>query len=350
MVLMLIATASVVGISYIYGSQIKTASTNNLILASEARYLAESGLQHGLYSLQTRATRFGSAGAPNGPYHVVAGDGGYVFYITATAVPSDYQIVATGTEGGISQTIAMTVRLTSDYAKTMVDLAPRYWWRLGDSGFIAVDEQGQDDGTYVNGVIRGVDGAILGDANTAAEFRGSNDYLNLGEIEKIGPSRVTLGCWARADAWADAWPRLMARGESQSGIDRRWQVSVTNTRKLRFVLRLKDTSQIVTSPTPLQLGQWFFVVATFDKNMRQMRLYLNGEPSGTKNNTLNETINDDEHLDAWIGDHPVVPGQAPWLGPIDEVFILKDEVMTPAQVKALFDASIPHVEVISWDD
>ena len=350
MVLMLIATASVVGISYIYGAQVKTASTNNLLLASEARYLAESGLQHGLYSLQTRATRFGSAMAPNGPYHVVAGDGGYVFYIASTSTSNDYRIVATGTEGGISQTVSMTVRLTSEYAKKMDDLDPRYWWRLGDSGLTAVDEQGRNDGTYVNGVIRGAEGAILGDADTAAEFRGSNDYVNLGEIDKVDVPHATFGCWVRADAWAHAWARIVARTSGINPADRYWQLGVTNTHRLRFNLRLKDTQHELIGQTPLELGQWYFVVATFNKDARQMRLYLNGEPDGTRNNTLNENIEDDEHVDAWIGDCPPVPGQRPWAGPIDEVFITKDAALTPEQIKELFDASIPGVEVISWDD
>ncbi|MDP6633527.1 MAG: hypothetical protein QGG42_01345 [Phycisphaerae bacterium] len=351
MVLMLIATASVVGISYIYGAQVKTASTGNLMLASSARYLAESGLQHGLYALQTRATPFGSADAPNGPYHVEAGDGGYVFYIAATSDPRNYRIVATGEEGEISQTVAMTVRLTSQYAEKMNDLDPMYWWRLGDSGFAAVDEAEREDGTYVNGVTRGVSGAILGDPDTAADFRGSNDYVDISNVEKLDWPRVTFGCWARADAWSDAFPRLMARGESQSGLDRRWQVSVTHTRKLRFVLRLKNTNEICTGQTPLSLGEWFFVVATFDKDARKMVIYLNGRQDGVRNNTLGEDIkDDDDELDAWIGDHPTIAGQAQWYGPIDEAFILKDKAMTPDEVRELFEASIPSVKVISWDD
>jgi hypothetical protein len=350
MVLMLIATASVVGISYIYGSQVKTASTGNLILVSEARYLAESGLQHGLYALQTRAVPFGSAAAPNGPYHVAAGDGGYEFYITATSVPNDYQIVATGTEGGVSQTVAMTVRLTSEYAKKMVDLNPRYWWRMGDSGFTVVDEQRRDDGRYVNGVIRGVDGAILGDSDTAAEFRGSNDYVNLGEMEKVEWPRVTFGVWVRADAWASTYPRIISRAWGVNTTNRHWEIAVHSNRRLRFTLRVKDTHTVLYGLTPLQLGQWYFVVCTFDKDARRMRVYLNGEVDGTRSNTLHDNIKDDGDIEAWIGDCPTVPGQRPWAGPVDEVFIAKDIAMTPEQVKELYDASIPYVEVISWDD
>jgi hypothetical protein len=127
-------------------------------------------------------------------------------------------------------------------------------------------------------------------------------------------------------------------------------MAVYSNRKLRFTLRLKDTHTVLYGQTPLQLRQWYFVVGTFDKDARQMRVYLNGEPNGIRNNTVRENIRDENHLEAWIGDCPTVPGQRPWAGPIDEVFIMKDRAMTPDQVKELFDASIPHVEVISWDD
>jgi hypothetical protein len=352
MVLMLITTASIVGVSYIYGSQIKTAGTNNLIFASEARYLAESGLQHGLYALQTRATPFGSEAAPNGPYHTIAGDGGYVFYITATAVPNDYRIVATGTEGGMSQTIAMTVRLTSEYAKKMVDLAPKHWWRLGDSGLTAVDEAGLNDGTYVNAVTRGVEGALRGDADTAAGFGGSNDYVNLGQMGKLDDRLVTFGCWVRADAWADTTPHLIARSSGDHASDKCWALSITNSRRLLFTVRLGVKTRELSGGTVLQLGEWYFVVAVYNRDTRQMKIYLNGELDGTRTNLPDDDHNltDDDTLEAWIGDCPTVPGQHPWEGPVDEVFILKGKAMTPEEVKELFDASVPKIEVMSWDD
>ena len=350
MVLMLIAIASVLGISYIYGAQVKTAGTVNLMLASEARYLAESGLQHGLYALQTRALPFASEAAPNGPYHVSPGDGGYVFYSTATATPNDYRIVATGTAGGISQTVSMTVRLTSDYAKKMVDLEPEYWWRLGDSGLTAVDQEGHNDGVYVNGVARGAEGALLGDIDTAADFPGSNDYVNLGKMNKVDYDRVVFGAWVRADGWATANPRIISRASGVNAVERRWELAVSDTRRVRFTLRLKDFIYILYGNTPLQLGQWCFVVGTFDKGARQMRLYLNGEPDGTRSGTVDERIKDDDNLEAWIGDCPPWSGQRTWDGPIDEVFIMKNEMLTEAAVKELYDARIPGVEVISWDD
>jgi len=350
MVLMLIATASVVGIAYIYGAQVKTAGTCNLMLAAQARYLAESGLQHGLYSLQTRATPFGSEAAPNGPYHTIAGDGGYVFHIKSTSNPNDYQIVATGTEGGISQTISMTVRLTSQYAEKMIDIAPTYWWRLGDSGLTAKDEKALNDGTYVNAVTRGAEGAFLGDVDTAVEFGGGNDYINLGTMPKLDDGRVTFGCWVRADSWASPKPRLMSRSSGTSWDQKRWELQVGVDRKLIFTLRLNNLIYQLCGYTKLELGEWYFVVGVFNRNTRRIRLYLNGEPEAAWNNVADANIKDNDTLEAWIGDCPTVPGQRPWAGAIDEAFIIKGTALTPETIKELFDARIPGISIISWDN
>jgi len=350
MVLMLIATASVVGVSYIYGSQVKTASTVNLMLASQARYLAESGLQHGLHSLQTGLTSFGSAASPNGPYHIVGGDGGYEFYIAETSTPNDYRVVGIGKTRGITQTVSMTVRLTSDYSRKIREIDPEYWWRLGDAGFTAVDEQGNQNGAYVNGVIRGVDGALLGDSDAAASFRGGNDYVNLTGLDDISSDEITFGCWVRADAWATAFPRIITRSMSPDLYDRRWEIALTDARKLRFTVRLRNTVYELVGQTPFQLGQWYFITATFNKNLQQMRVYLNGELDGTRSGVLQESINDSGGMPVWIGDCPNAAGQRPWAGAIDEVFILKDVVLSSDKVKELYDTHIPKVEVISWDD
>ena len=351
MVLMLIATASVVGISYIYGAQVKTASTGNLMLASEARYLAESGLQHGLYGLQTDATPFASAAAPNGPYHAVSGDGGYVFYIRATSVPNDYQIVSTGTAGGISQTVSMTVRLTSDYADKMRDLGGDLvnWWRLGDSGLTAVDSKGGKDGTYINNVTRGVRGAIIGDLNTCADFDGYNDYVRLLDVNKVDDNKLTIGCWARADGWASAYPRLIARSNGTGASDQFFMLGVEPGRNLRIVLNVNNSPVDLKSVgNAVQIGEWFFAVATFNKDTRMLKLYKNGELIASTVTVLGGQVKDDDHIEVRIGDTPMGDPRC-WRGPIDEVFIMK-KTLTAEQVKELYDARIARVEVISWDD
>ena len=353
MVFMLITIAAVVGISYIYGAQVKTASTNNLMLASQARYLAESGLEHGRYVLRTGVTPFGSAAAPNGPYHVEAEDGGYVFYITSTSVPNDYQIVGTGTAGGISQTVAMTVRLKGRYGSTMRSTSTfgmtKHWWRLGDSGLTADDEKDFKDGTYVNGVTRGVEGPMWGELNTAANFDGIDDYVQLSGIWSYeGKSKLTIGCWAKADGWVSPRPRLIAKSNGSSGLaDQYYLLGTDAGRNLRFVLKSNNVSiELQSTGNPIQIGEWIFAVATYNSSEQQLKLYKNGELIASK--TVSGLMTDDGDIDARIGDTPQ-GDPCRWNGPIDEVFMVNDR-LTAETIKELYDARIPSVKVISWDD
>ncbi|MCP4376761.1 MAG: LamG domain-containing protein [bacterium] len=349
MVLMLIAASSVVGMSYIYGAQVKTASTNNLMLASKARYFAESGLEHGLYGLQTQALSFGSAAAPNGPYVLSSSsDGEYAFYTAATSTPNDYLISSTGTSEGISQSVSMTVRLSNDYATKLSELSPTYWWRLGDTGFTAVDKQAQHSGTYVNGVTRGAEGAVLGDLDTSAEFPGSNDYVNLSTMDALDADAITFGCWARADAWSSSLPRIISRASGTSSSSRLWGLAVSN-KKIRFSARLGSTTKVVYGGTDISLGEWFFAVGTFDKSTKLLKVYLNGALDGTLS-TSSVGLEDNNTDEVWIGDCPGALGTRSWTGAIDEVFIIKTKALTATEIKELYDARIPNTEVVSWDD
>jgi hypothetical protein len=68
-------------------------------------------------------------------------------------------------------------------------------WRLGETnGAVATDSKGVADGTYVNGVTLGVGGAIARDPDTAAQFNGTNNKVNLPAM----PSTVdfTVSGWS----------------------------------------------------------------------------------------------------------------------------------------------------------
>ena len=142
----------------------------------------------------------------------------------------------------------------------------------------------------------------------------------------------------------------MSRATGAEWYDRRWEIAVSNTRKLRFTLRLNNTVYELHGSTVFQLGQWYFIVATYDKDAKQMKIYVNGELDGTKFNTAYEDVKDDSGVQAWIGDCPNSAGQRPWSGPIDEVFIVKGKALGAARIKTLYDLRVPNVEVISWDD
>ncbi len=61
----------------------------------------------------------------------------------------------------------------------------------------ALDSKGDNHGAYVNGVTRGVSGALPGDPDTAASFDGVNDY-----VQVLNPTGIPVGSSARSvEAW-----------------------------------------------------------------------------------------------------------------------------------------------------
>jgi hypothetical protein len=61
------------------------------------------------------------------------------------------------------------------------------YWRLGEaSGTTAADSKGTANGTYVNGVTRGLPGAVTNDPNPAAGFNGTNQRVTTPALAPVG--------------------------------------------------------------------------------------------------------------------------------------------------------------------
>ncbi len=102
-VLMLVAIASVVGLSYLYSATLMTAGTENLLHSRQADYVAAGGLEHALYVLQTMGSR--AEGTTWGPYALGDEDGSYSFEISvADEQATDlFHISSTGTSGELER-------------------------------------------------------------------------------------------------------------------------------------------------------------------------------------------------------------------------------------------------------
>ncbi|RPI64112.1 MAG: hypothetical protein EHM48_01360, partial [Planctomycetaceae bacterium] len=71
MVMILVVLAVILGTTYLSIASVKLASADNYVCASRAKYLAESGLEHAMYILQTDPAQFtGSNTKPLGPYYL----------------------------------------------------------------------------------------------------------------------------------------------------------------------------------------------------------------------------------------------------------------------------------------
>lgn len=115
-VLVMLATATILGMAYLQSSSVRRLGSANLPAATRAKYLAESGLQHAMHLLRTDLeTMVGSsAAAPVGPFFIDGTSSNYRFY--AEAVPEElgtYVLRAVGDSGTVQQRCAATVRLAA---------------------------------------------------------------------------------------------------------------------------------------------------------------------------------------------------------------------------------------------
>lgn len=110
LVLIVTAVAAVIGMSMLYSTSIQAAVGANVGRSARAKYLAESGIQHALYLLQTDLATLvnSSASAPLGPYYADGTDDYYAFYCQ-TIAEGQYRLCCEAVAGGGRQRSQVTV-------------------------------------------------------------------------------------------------------------------------------------------------------------------------------------------------------------------------------------------------
>ncbi|HET6319781.1 MAG TPA: LamG-like jellyroll fold domain-containing protein [Chloroflexota bacterium] len=90
------------------------------------------------------------------------------------------------------------------YADVVLSSAPLAYWRLGESGGMQLTETSGAGslGTYDSGVALGIRGALVGDADTAAEFDGVSGTASI-PLDLSPQTAITLEFWLKWNAFAD---------------------------------------------------------------------------------------------------------------------------------------------------
>lgn len=161
MVFILVAIGVVLGIAYLSVASLDLKVSQNFRSLARARYLAESGLEHALYTLRFFPEDIGSTTL--GPFY--ADESSDSYYITAREVDGEegtYLVTATATVGEITTTSTVTVTrmlgTSVELKHSLLVEAGMVWlpWGLNVTGDIHVN------GTLVN------EAAIDGDASATA--------------------------------------------------------------------------------------------------------------------------------------------------------------------------------------
>jgi hypothetical protein len=143
------------------------------------------------------------------------------------------------------------------------------------------DAKGTNHGDYFGGVILGANGAIAGDASTAATFDGANDFAAIGRQVSDDFSievwfKSTQGIGTGTQWWSGAG---LVDGEV-SGAANDFGVSLRSDGKVLAGVGTPDVS-IVSSAGGYNDGGWHQVVFTRTKATGALALYVDGVAAGT---------------------------------------------------------------------
>jgi len=342
MVLMILLVATTLGASY---------------LTSRAHYLAESGLEQAMFLLRTNPDALaGSLSVALGPYTADESGDTYVFWAAAagSADPEQYTLSSQGYVDGIKQTTSVTVQSHNEFRDLVVSYGPRCYWRLGESSPpFAYDQMNRVHGVYYNGTSLGHKGALIGVADTSAQFDGVDEYVDLGGMDVSG-DELTLIAWVRrSTSYAgDKDARIISKADGQGAKDQYWTLGTyenSGKRYLHFRLTITNHPKELKADkdlAPLEPGRWHFCAAVY--NGSSMKLYLDGKEVGIKTNVTG-WISTDSHISAWIGGNPPKDDSQPWSGNIDEVAVFQ-KALSQSQLQALYQAKYPEIKVLQWHD
>lgn len=344
LVLILVVVAGILGMSYVTGSTVQMVSSDNLLWASRARYLAESGIEHATWMLKTDPdARAALKNTWMGPFHVIGKADSYVF--TGVDLGKGlYKVTGRGTTHGITQTVSMTLQLMSYYQRLVIAGEPISYWRLGESrGTRAADSASGIKGTY-HGVWLGRTGAIVGDSDTSARFNGMTSYVGIPHSDAFLVDNGTVLLWFKASATGRAglFTKDAKKGRAGGGM----MIEVQN-RPVGVRLRHTENEYGLVSQETV-VGQWYFVAFTFGSN--GMKLYLNGQLVDSNGytggmGTTSGGIGNHEPIAIGAstrasGDRVIYPLKEYFTGLIDEVAVF-GRALTPGQIAQLYDARIP---------
>jgi cytoskeletal protein CcmA (bactofilin family) len=197
-ILILLAVTFVIALTYASGASVKLASSSNLAKAARARYLAESGIEHATYLLESSPTDILNAtqAHPLGPYQADNGDGTYVMYSVATSESGTYEIVASGTTGGVTQKVAANIHRNSPNVSV-----PR-GMMLGGSGNVVLPSSVTIKGdVYLNGSLNN-SATIKGKVNATGSISDPSSKITKTKTSGAAQETVAYLTWTNYKSYA----------------------------------------------------------------------------------------------------------------------------------------------------
>lgn len=205
---------------------------------------------------------------------------------------------------------------------------PLGYWRLGDSGSVAVDQGGRYPGTYLNTMNPVIPGALLEGDDGAVRMDGTQSYVRVSEaavFDFTGTNAFTLSAWVQFDAVPapGRMARLISKGQAGGG---GYGLGLAGDRELRF--DAGGAGVAIATIAPVVTGRWDHVAAV--RRGVSLELYWNGASAGT--NTIAALTASSSALQ--FGGNPAGAPDESFRGLLDEVAVF-DRPLTGGEIKVL---------------
>jgi hypothetical protein len=349
LVLIAIAIALVMGTSYVSSAAIKAAGTQNLLKATRARYLAESGMQHAMYLLWTDPNSLAgtSQNSPLGPFSVDSTSAQYRLWSTPdTSEIGLYHLTARATSQGLTQDVLWDVYRTPPYDQLMLANNPKGYWRFvsGTPDWFAPDSSGDGHTMFCMNGANMTSASGVTNCGTALSLDGVDDYATRPPTPDLQmKTDLTISLWFNIEQLPSAGDRsiLLTCGEEGDlpGANTLYELAVNSSGELEYVHEYgfgRDQGHVFSTVT-FSTNTWHNVVVTRDWGNCLIKVYVEG------------------HLaDSWTFMTPGIPRwwsgwragldvgsawgeEAFFKGKIDELGLM-DHVMSDQMIQSLYEA------------
>ncbi|MFC1787803.1 LamG-like jellyroll fold domain-containing protein [Patescibacteria group bacterium] len=202
-----------------------------------------------------------------------------------------------------------------------------YWGFNEDSGSVAADSFGSNNGTLINDAAFDVSGQL----GNALDLDGTGDYVSVSDDNSLDlTDEITLMAWVNADSVANN-PTILRKGNEATSVAYGLQLETDNN--LRFFFKSGEISYNSSISAPVSTGAWHQVAATYVASSGQVELFVDGISQGTEVLSVGTSLP--------VSADDLLIGRAAgsttydFAGVIDEVAIF-DQVLTRAEVSAMY--------------
>ena len=178
---------------------------------------------------------------------------------------------------------AMPIAVGLPYAEKVLSYSPIAYWQLNEtSGTAAVcSVNAAQNGTYARNVTTMGTGTGIGDGNTAPDFDGTNDSVDIYSTtfrDAFDGVKGTVSIWAKVyhvNLWTDGLTKrvIEIRADAQNYIEIFRTPAASNS--LRFAYEAGDEREN-QDEAGLSLITWMHLAITWAKSPEKFGAYLNG--------------------------------------------------------------------------